>query len=623
MINILKKILLISIFLYSKNLIAANFTVDSIGKTISDYNGAVIADPTIGTIIFDGGNGTLAIDQANSSVESIDANGSNNGSIDFTTSSIILDVQNNIADQDQKLSQIISNTDNFTINASNLYANELEINVNTAIAGSAVLNFNNIFLNSANLSLLNQINIFGNITGSGDIFGSSTSLTFDGSVDQNVDSTIGTSAILGNINIAGSNKVSFNDDVTVANINFSNNSAATLDLLGSGKSIRLSKNITNSGSADAFITNSAADGILLISGSSDQNINAKIAVSAAFRLNQIDVENANNQITFEQDSYINILNIKATHSNTTINNNAIMDIATTNINEDAIFFGSGDMTIGDLNIATSKALTLQKIINISGDISGPNGVNTQTIIGSSGGINFRGLAAQSVSDVILGGSSLASNRLISIANSNANDITLNENIYVTDVILNSDGNFDIQPSGTIDIEGDITRMSGSGIIKGTGDVILSGSNAQNININLGESASRINNLEISNSSGVILNNNSYAGSFTYSGNNLTMMSNRNLDIAGTMNLTNKNINFRLSSANSANNPFGKIELNSNNLTLSNSSVFFDYDNLTNSALNFNYDGGSYNIINTGNITDLNNITASDNSYLFNHSLSLD
>ena len=56
-----------------------------------------------------------------------------------------------------------------------------------------------------------------------------------------------------------------------------------------------------------------------------------------------------------------------------------------------------------------------------------------------------------MSDVILGGSALSSNRLASITNSNVNDITLNDNVYVTDVILNSNGNFNIVSGKIIDI----------------------------------------------------------------------------------------------------------------------------------------------------------------------------
>jgi hypothetical protein len=625
--NFLKKFLLAIIILFVKNIYAANFTVDSGGKRITDYNNAVGSDADIDTIIFDSGNGILEANVNNSLLLSIEANGSNNGSIDFNTASITLDVSNNIADQDQRLSQIISNSSDFTINASNLYSNQLIINNNTVISGSSILNFNNILLNSdANLSLSNQINISGNINlgaTNGDIHGSNTSLTFNGTTSQIVNSTIGTTSAIANINIANSilNEIDFNKNITVGNINFNNSAQAIFDISGSSKTLNLSGNITNSGSSDAFITNSADDGVFLISGSSDQNINAKIGTSI-LRLKQIDIQNGSNQITFSQDSYIDILNIKAGHNNSNVNNSNIMDISTANIDEDAIFSGSIAKNIGDLNISGTKSLTLQHNINISGNIIGQS-ASTETIIGNLGEINFSGSSSQSVTDVILGGSAENSKRLASITNSNSNDITLNDNIFVTNIILNSDGNLNLAAAATMDIEGDIIRSSGSGIISGGGDVILSGSAAQNINVDIGQSGSRIDNLEISNSIGAILNNDIYATSFNYSGNNLTLISNSNLDIAGDMDLSNKNVNFRLSSDNSASNPFGRINIGTNNLILNKSTIFFDYDSLTGNALNFNYNGGSYNIINNGNITNLNNISVTDNSYLFNHSLNLD
>ena len=621
------KIILIIFIFYAKNILAANFTIGSIGdKTIADYDNYVNENTNVDTIIFDT-NGSLTINGAGNTqkISSIEANGDNNGSISFNGDDTTLNVEGNIADQDQRLSQIISNTNNFIINASNLYANKLVINTNSEISGTAILNFNDIIFDSTDniLTLSNNINISGNIginDKGGIIEGSITNLTFNGTNNQQVYSVIGNGQDrIGDINISSSllNEVNFNDDVTATNINFNNYSKAIFDLSGSLKTLDLSGNVENSNSSDASIINSAGDGSFLLSGSSDQNINAKIGTSTD-RFNIVKISN-NEQINFSQDSYIKTLNINGA---ATIRNSAIMDIETVNIVEDAIFLGSVGKIIKDLNISTGKKLTLQDTINITGNIQGQDG-SSETIIGNLGNINFTGSVAQSVTDVILGGSSDFDSRLASITNSNSNNINLNHNIYVSNVILNSDGNLNLNSNAIIDIEGDITRSAAGGIISGSGDVVLSGSAAQNINVNIGQSSQRINKITISNSIGAILNSDIYATSFQYSGNNLTMMSNSNLDITSDMDLRSKNVNFRLSSANAGGNPFGKIELNSNNLTLNNSTIFFDYASLTNSALNFDYNGGIYNIINTNNIADLNNITASDNSYLFNHSLSLD
>tara|TARA_Y100000385_G_scaffold71704_1_gene72053 strand:+ start:10133 stop:13183 length:3051 start_codon:yes stop_codon:yes gene_type:complete len=620
------KIILIIFIFYAKNILAANFTIGSGDKTIADYDIYVNENTDVDTIIFDT-NGSLTItDNGNTQkISSIEANGDNNGSISFNGDDTTLNVEGNIADQDQRLSQIISNTNDFIINASNLYANKLVINTNSEISGTAILNFNDIIFDSTGniLTLSNNINISGNIgtdNKGGIIEGFITNLTFNGTNSQEVYSVIGgDQGRIGDINISSSllNEVNFNKDVTADNINFNNSSKAIFDLSGSLKTLDLSGNVENSNSSDASIINSAGDGSFLLSGSSDQNINAKIGTSTD-RFNIVKISN-NEQINFSQDSYIKTLNINGA---ATIRNSAIMDIETVNIVEDAIFLGSVGKIIKDLNISTGKKLTLQDTINITGDIRGQNN-SSETIISNLGNINFTGSVVQSVTDVILGGSAAPDNRLASITNSNSNNITLNDNIYVSNVILNSDGNLDLQSNAIIDIEGDITRSAAGGIISGSGDVVLSGSAAQNINVNIGQSSQRINKITISNSIGAILNSDIYATSFQYSGNNLTMMSNSNLDITGNMDLRSKNVNFRLSSANTGGNPFGKIELNSNNLTLNNSTIFFDYASLTNSALNFDYNGGIYNIINTNNIETLDNISVSDNSYLFNHTLNLD
>ena len=125
------KIILIIFILYAKNILAANFTIGYGDKTIAYYDNYVNENTNVDTIIFDT-NGSLTINGTGNTqkISSIEANGDNNGSISFNDNNTTLNVEGNIADQDQRLSQIISNTNNFIINASNLYSNKLVINTN-------------------------------------------------------------------------------------------------------------------------------------------------------------------------------------------------------------------------------------------------------------------------------------------------------------------------------------------------------------------------------------------------------------------------------------------------------------------------------------------------------------
>jgi hypothetical protein len=326
--KILRKLILLSVILCSKNILAANFTVNIGGKTIDNYNDAVASDPDIDTIIFNSDNETLSVNNDNTELELIQTNSDNNGIIKFITTDKTLEVNNNIGDKDQKLSQVISDVNNFSINALNLYANQLIINLDTTIGGAAILNFGDIVLNDSTLSLSNEINISGDIdiASSGDIYGSNTSLTFNGSSYQLVNSTIGLNGAVGNINIANSvlNQINFNKDVTVQNINFNNSETATLSL-SDGVTFDLSGDITNSGSSDALITNSYENGILKISGSGDKSIDAKIGESSDSRFDQIDIENSGeSQINFLQNTYLNILDIK--NNNATINNQNVISM---------------------------------------------------------------------------------------------------------------------------------------------------------------------------------------------------------------------------------------------------------------------------------------------------------
>jgi len=635
--NFLRKFILVGMIFSAKTTFAANFTVSSPSNDqISEYNTEVSGNNLIDNIIFTTDD-TLSIDAINSNLLSITTQYGGQGKLDFTSASALTITNGGIGTVNNQLSEIISGASNsdITINASSLYADTLNLTDSTTditISGTSILNFNDINLSSSTANLIfsnaNQaINISGDINlsgGSGEINGNNTNLTFSGSTSQTIYSTIGVNNRISSINISGSNTKNFAQNILVSNINFSNSSDATFNLSGVANEINLTGNITSSAASGIIsrMTGSDSSNVLRLNGTSNQTLNAMFGTSSASRFNEIDINNGN-IIDFSQDSYINIVNIDT--ANATLNSSSLMDITTLNISDDSTLSGTSTMNITSFNIdADGKELTLNRDINILGHINGLSGGNTEEISGTSGSISFNGTSAQNVNDITLG--KVSTIRLGTLKTSNINDVNLNDNAYVTDVTFeNSTGtaNLNIANSKEFDIGGNITKSTGESFIMGLGTVKLSGTDSQTVNVNIGSSGNRVGSLNVTNSNSVILNNDTYISSFTYSGNNLTMISNSNLDIDGNMDLTSKNINFRLSSNNIASNPFGKINLGSNSLTLSDSSLFFDYDSLTGSSLNFNYNGGSYNIIDNGNISNLNNISFTDNSYLFNHSLTLD
>lgn len=633
----LKKFLLVVIIICSKNIFAANFTVSSpLNDQMDEYNSAFSDNSSIDNIIFEADD-TLSINDVNSRLISVTTQYGRQGKLDFTTASALTIEGGGIGTVNNQLNEVISsNNSDITINATSLYADSLNLTSSTSditISGTSILNFNDIKLSSLNADLIfsnasQQVNISGDInlsSGIGEINGTNSNLTFAGSGSQTIYSTLGSEDRISSLNITGSNTKNFEKNVAVSNISFSNSSDAVINLSGTNNELDLTGNITSSSASGviARIAGSNASNVLRLNGTSDQTLNAIFGTSAVSRFNEIEIDNTNN-INFIQDSYVNIMNING--ANATLNSTALMDISTLNISEDVTLLGSSTMSIANFNVDTDgHEVTLNRDISISGHINGLVGGNTEEISGISGAILFNGSSTQDVNNLTLG--KVSTIRLGALKTSNIDDIgvNFNDNVYVNDVVFENssgDANLNIATSKEFDIGGNITKSTGNALIKGGGTVKLSGTDTQNINVNLGTSDNRLGSLNITNSAGVILRNNIYVNSFNYNGNNLTLVSNSNLDIVQDMGLENKNINFRLSSDNSASNPFGKISIGGNIATL-NSAIFFDYGILTGNALNFDYNGGSYTVINSSNVVNLDNISVSDNSYLFNHSLTLD
>lgn len=623
MIKILKKLFLLTTLLCSNDILANNFTINGTDRNINEYDSGSFT-----AIDFASAN-QLDIDQANSNViSSIITDGNNQGEINFETSSK-LTVDGNIGSMNYMLDKIISsNNSNIEIDADNLYANILDLSTTSSditISGSAILNFNDIQLSSNDFSVTNNINIFGNITGSGKIIGNNTDLNFTGSNAQSIGVAIGESGAnrISSLIISGSNNKNFSEDVFLTNIDFTNSNAATINLSGSNNQINLTGNITANDGSIANITSNNNSNILNISGSSNQNLNAKIGNSTSSRFGIVNINNANSNITFGQESYIDTLNINSADS--TLTSSDAIDINALNINQNTTLNGNSNVTINNLTIADSIITTLDRELIILGNINGTLvGGNTEIISGINGSIAFNGNSAQSVSNLELG--RISQTRLGTIKTSNINGINLEDDLYVNDIIFeNSSGTaiLNISSGKTFDIGGNIITSSGTGIITGDGTVKFSGSNSENINANLGESASsRIANVAIENPNGVIFNNNAYINNFTHNNNNFTVTSGRILDIAnsGLTLSNNQNINFKISSNNNSNNPFGQINLNNNNLAFaSNNNIFFDYSNFD-SSVNFDYNNATYDLITNASTIDISNITYSDNSYLFDNLL---
>ena len=570
----LKKFLLVVIIICSKNIFAANFTVSSpLNDQMDEYNSAFSDNSSIDNIIFEADD-TLSIDAVNSSLISVTTQYGGQGKLNFTTSSALTITEGGIGTVNNKLNEVISsNNSNITINATSLYADSLNLTTSTtdiAISGTSILNFNDINLSSSNVDLVfsnasQQVNISGDInlsSGSGEINGANSNLTFAGSGAQTIYSTLGSEYRISSLNITGSNTKNFEQNVTVSNISFSNSSDAVINLSGTNNELDLTGNITSSSASGviARIAGSNASNVLELNGTSDQTLNVIFGTSAVSRFNEIDINNTNN-INFSQDSYVNIMNING--ANATLNSTALMDISTLNISEDVTLLGSSTMSIANFNVDDGHEVTLNRDISISGHINGLVGDNTEEISVISGAILFNGSSTQHVNNLTLG--KVSTIRLGTLKTSNIDDtgVNFNDNVYVNDVVFENssgDANLNIANLKEFDIGGNVTKSTGNALIKGDGTVKLSGTDTQNINVNLGTSDNRLESLNITNSAGVILSNNIYVNSFDYNGNNLTLVSNSNLDIVQDMDLGNKNINFRLSSDNSASNPFGKIAI---------------------------------------------------------------
>jgi len=547
-----------------------------------------------------------------------------------------------------------------------LYFSNSSFNVGTNISGSSTLNLGAVTLASAKTLTLNldstlsslssgdssstisvasgkTLTINGNITGSGILKGASSgvgNLSFTGTTAQTVSSTyqIGDSSNrLDTIYVSNLSGVTFRNDAYATSLNFNQSSGASSLSIASGKTLDISENISNnSTSATSTITGS---GGLSLTGTSAQTVDASLGSGTSDRLGGLTISNTAG-VTLNEDAYITTLTTSAA---TTIAANGVLNASSSAINQNTTISGSGTVNLGAVTLASAKTITLNldstfsslssgdssstisiasgKTLTLTGNITGSGILEGAT--SGVGNLSFSGTSAQSVSSTYQIGDS--SNRLGTIYVSNTSGVTFNNDAYATSLNFNqssSSSTLTVASGKTLDVSGNISTSSNSAtsIITGSGTLSLSGTSAQTVDASLGSGTSnRLGELEINNSSGVTLNNDNYLTTLTLTSGNLTIAGDTTTDVTNAIDLSSKNITFQVGSSS---NPFAKIK-SAAGITLD-SSTAINIDYSTNTAA-LNYDDSTQYIIaesGSGIAGTISDVTVTDNSYLFNSSLSV-
>ncbi|MFM8186090.1 MAG: autotransporter domain-containing protein [Alphaproteobacteria bacterium] len=280
------------------------------------------------------------------------------------------------------------------LNVTNLKIND---NFNWQIGTDSVVNQIE-FTNSKNLFLKNSNNlkISGDISGNGNILGSTTNqgaLWFDGSVAQNIASTINignNSKLLAKISSSNISNlgVKFANDVYVNEIEFLNKTDNAKISIEASKSLNVAGNILQSGSGSGFIL---GDGILNLNGSGQQNIMVKIGENSANRLDTLNHNNAD-KIYLTKNIFANNFNFNQSTlklaGNVVLDTNNSIDLSgkkiitefannnfgRINVNNDLNLNSSNfeldfSNLASDIDITGSTSYSLAKSNNTTGDIS--------------------------------------------------------------------------------------------------------------------------------------------------------------------------------------------------------------------------------------------------------------
>ncbi len=419
--------------------------------------------------------------------------------------------------------------------------------------------------------------ISGNISGTGIIKGSENNegiVLFSGSEAQSVAATAqlgdGSNRLnkisISNISTSG---VTLNNDVFTTVLDFTNTSGTAKTTIASGKEINVLGNITQSGAGGVSLITGA--GKVNLSGSTVQTVSSGLGLSTSDRLGEL-VVSGTGGVTLDQNSFLSVLRTTGTGA---ITNNAALNASAFNVDETTSVSGTGTNSFGATTIADSKILTLNsdasltnltfgtsgnlvlasgKTATITGDISG-----TGLVKGSAGNVILSGGGAQNVASTAQLGD--GSNRLNQISISNIVGVNFNNNVFTATLdFANASGTSTatIASGQTLNISGDVTQSgAGSSIITGAGKVSLSGSSAQTVNSGLGSStSSRLSELEINNSGGVVLNQDAFLTTLTFTSGALTINSPKLIDVASAVTLSGQTLNIGVGASETL---FGRIK----------------------------------------------------------------
>ncbi len=470
--------------------------------------------------------------------------------------------------------------------------------------------------------------ITGNITGTGVIRGSNNNngnIILSGSTAQ----TISENVVLGT-NSSRLNELSVNnsDGVTFANstasntdyitsLNFTNSSDSVTATIEAGRTIDITGNVSQTSGGSSIINGAGA---LNISGSTEsQTISSTLGSTTSDRLGALQISNSFGA-NLESDSYIT--NLDTNIAAATLTNSNILDITNANIGHNLTLSGLGATSISAISMSNSANLILnsQKSVIVNGNISGAGAIVGS--INNAGSLIFSGSSAQTVgSNVEIGQSALRLNQ-ISSSNIQAGGVSFANDVYVNSVDFtnsSSTAKIDIETTKTIDISGNISQTyGGSSLITGAGIAKLSGSSAQEINAAFGASGDRLNTLEIDNSSGVTLNQNSYLSTLTLTNGALTIAGDKIIDATNAIDLSGKTFNSKVGSS-----AFGILKSDANSITIDGATnINFDYSTST-TALDTT-GATEYNVAqsSSGIIGAIGDVSVSDNSFLYDNNLSI-
>jgi len=575
----------------------------------------------------------LDVDASNE-LSAITNNTSGEGSVNFSTDNT-LTVTGNIEDISAITTSTNSNgtlsltgTSAQTIDASQIGTTDDRIgtiNIDNSSGGTRNINLNSgqTFVNDINFTTSgnttqlvidsgSELYISGDVTPTGQnsrITGSGSTLIIDGSSAQNIDTKIGTGgARIENVNISNtSGTVTFGQDGGteynyIENINFTNSTGeAVLDL-----------DYRNNISGDITATSSATitGNRIALSGTSDQTIEANLGVDSNNRLIQIRIlSGKDGALIIDSDAYVDTLN--------TISDNSITLTVNGILNVNKLM--SDDL--GTNSTADSRSLTLSSgsTITVNEDISTDVSEGDTLDILGSGNIEFAGTTGQTIGEsgagITLG---TTGTRLNSISISNVSDsgVTFDNGSENYTNSLNFTNSSDtatltINSGSELTTDGDISQTSGgSSIITGDGTLTLDGT-SQTIASKLGASTSdRLGTLDI-NSSAVTFSEDAFLTNLDISGGNtITVGAAKTIDVTNSVDFTSKTINLKVD-----NNGFAAVN-SSGNITLDSTTINFDYqDNI--SELDFSGQTKYY-VSNATLVGNADNITVTDDLYLFNN-----